>query len=205
MGVNPVYTNYSTTPLIIHHKIPVLNITEIGFNPSSPNDGEAFEIRTTILNSGDVLARNIIVRILIDDMEIDETIVEKILPNNNTFEVIFDPIVLEQDSYTITVKVIYDDNQTTKEEILKVKEKPADIFDIFLIIFIVLIIIIIIILFIMLKHKNRKEPSHIGKEPISSSMEQISCPQCNNIFYIPLEPGPLQVQCPSCGAKGITK
>jgi hypothetical protein len=55
------------------------------------------------------------------------------------------------------------------------------------------------------------EPAYqqpMGPEPAFAplaqpAMEEIACPSCYSLFNIPLEPRPLEVQCPSCAMKGI--
>ena len=47
------------------------------------------------------------------------------------------------------------------------------------------------------------EPVFSSFEPIQRATEDSSCPSCGTVFGIPLEPRPLQVQCPGCAMKGV--
>ncbi|UCG69340.1 MAG: FG-GAP repeat protein, partial [Thermoplasmata archaeon] len=100
-GINPIYTKYSRIPLKIHHKMPVLSVTKIENYPTSPREGEAIIVNATILNSGDGIAKNIMVKLIIDGVDMDEILVEEILPDNNTYEVVFEAINLGPGSHNI--------------------------------------------------------------------------------------------------------
>jgi hypothetical protein len=87
----------------------------------------------------------------------------------------------------------------------------------FLIGFLLVIIVIILILAVVMSRPRREaeaEPQlaliteEAAAEPVFTPMaapevEEISCPKCYTAFSIPLEPRPMQVECPSCNTKGI--
>jgi hypothetical protein len=47
------------------------------------------------------------------------------------------------------------------------------------------------------------EPVFSSFDSVQPATEDISCPKCGTVFSIPLEPRPLQVQCPSCAVRGM--
>jgi hypothetical protein len=202
--INPLYTNYSSVPLIVHHKMPNLRIQHVGTTPSEPKIGEKVIFNMTLINTGDKVAQNCVVELIIDDVLIGEIEVNEVLPDNGTYNAIFEPITVNSKVHSTIFRVKMDGEEVETQELTVVSQEKDELDLIFVLIPILLLIIIIILILVYLI--RRKQLGDKTKDTqIESKDVHISCPSCSFSFNIPSEPRPLQIQCPNCGTRGSIK
>jgi PKD repeat protein len=115
-------------------------------------------------------------------------------------------------SVELTVKDDDEDNDTYKITI-EVTEQPVEIgtsanffSNIWNMLSLSLIFILIALILTLIITKRRNEnDTQIRSEPISPALIETSCPDCGQIFEIPEESRPLQIECPNCGTKGLIR
>jgi hypothetical protein len=200
-GINPIYTNYSIVPLTIHHKMPNLRIHHIGTTPTEPKIGEKVIFNMTLINNGDKVAQNCVVELIINDVLVGEVEIDEVLPDNGTYNAIFEPFTINSRLRSTLFRVKMNGEVIETKELTVVNGKNEELGLIFVLIPILLVGLIIVLFSIyMIKRRKMERIKH--KPLYDPEGISITCLRCDIPFNIPNDDKLLVIQCPNCGAKG---